>query len=169
MHYYRFWKSPLLSLWLSAAGAGPLWAEDGHMVSSHEADEARHGYHNNVVGVFGGITHEGRRNNDPALGLEYERRISQRLGIGAMVEYTFSDEEFWVFAIPFALHTGPWKLYLAPGVEDGGEHGSHSLLRLGVEYAFEFKGGWEIAPQIDLDLVDGEEVWVFGLVFARGF
>jgi hypothetical protein len=42
-------------------------------------------------------------------------------------------------------------------------------VRLGVEYAFELSAGWEIAPQIDLDLVDGEEVWVFGLVFARGF
>ena len=60
------------------------------------------------------------------------------------------------------------KLYAAPGIEDG-HHGTEELLRLGVEYAFEMGEGWEVAPQVNVDLVDSEDVWVFGLVFARGF
>ena len=65
-----------------------------------------HGYHKNLVGVFTGITHAGRRKNGAALG---------------------------------------------------------------AEYAFELSDGWEIAPQINVDLVDNEDVWVFGVVFAKGF
>ncbi len=152
-------------LLLGVAATCPIKSATGE-TAEHAVGEEH--FHRNVVGVFGGITHEGRRENDPALGVEYERRISESFGIGALAEYTSSEDEFWVFAVPFAFHTGPWKLYLAPGVEDS-EHGTEHLVRLGVEYAFDLSGGWEIAPQIDLDLVDGEEVWVFGLVFARGF
>jgi hypothetical protein len=48
------------------------------------------------------------------------------------------------------------------------EHGNEFLLRFGVEYAFDI-GGFEIAPQIDADFVNGEEVFVFGLTFGKGF
>jgi hypothetical protein len=47
--------------------------------------------------------------------------------------------------------------------------GTEELVRLGAEYAFEFSDGWEIAPQINVDFVDSEDVWVFGVVFAKGF
>jgi hypothetical protein len=58
-------------------------------------------------------------------------------------------------------------MYIAPGVEDG-EHGTESLLRLGVEYAFEV-GAVEIAPQLAVDFVDGEEVLVLGVVIGKAF
>jgi hypothetical protein len=125
-------------------------------------------YHKNLVGVFTGVTHGGRRKNAGALGFEYERRLSERFGLGVTAEYTFGDADVWVAVVPFAYHAGQWKLYVAPGVEDG-HHGTEELLRLGAEYAFEFADGWEIAPQINVDLVDKEDVWVFGVVFAKGF
>ena len=93
------------------------------------------GHHKNIVGVFGGITHGGRRLNAAALGLEYERRIGDSFGIGAVAEYTFGDADVWIFAIPFSYHTGRLKLYVAPGIEDG-HHGKEDLVRLGAEYAF---------------------------------
>jgi hypothetical protein len=116
--------------------------------------ETAHEYHRNVVAFFTGLTHEGPRDNGVALGIEYERRINATFGIGALAEHTFGDIDAWVYAFPLAYHTGPWKLYVAPGVEDG-EHGSESLWRLGGEYGFEV-GTWEIAPQIDVDLLDQE-------------
>jgi hypothetical protein len=134
----------------------------------HEAGASEGGHHPNLIAVFTGVTHNGRRENDPALGLEYERRINERFGIGALAEYTFSDHGIWVYAVPFAYHHREWKFYIAPGVEDG-EHGSERMIRLGAEYAFELKDGWEISPQIDVDFVDGEDVWVFGLTFGKGF
>jgi hypothetical protein len=38
-----------------------------------------------------------------------------------------------------------------------------------VERAFEMSGGWEIAPQLNVDFVDGEDVWVLGVLLARRF
>ena len=72
-----------------------------------------------------------------------------------------------MYAVPIGFRAGRWKLYIAPGIEDG-NHSTESLLRLGAEYAFEVDG-FEIAPQLAVDLVDGENVIVLGVVFARGF
>ena len=77
------------------------------------------------------------------------------------------DLDFWVYALPFAYHSERWKFYVAPGVEDGDE-GSEFLARVGGEYAFA-AGTWEISPQLNVDFVDGEEVFVLGLVFGKGF
>ena len=117
--------------------------------------------------MFIGITSESRRERGLALGVEYERRLSNSFGIGLLAEHTFGDLNFWVYAVPFAYHTGRWKLYVAPGIEDG-DHGSESLLRIGAEYGFEV-GEWEISPQLDVDFIGGEEVWVLGVVFGKGF
>jgi hypothetical protein len=115
-----------------------------------------------------GMTHGGRRKNAPALGLEYQRRLNDSFGVGGIIEYTGGDAEVWVAVIPFAYHTGRWKFYAGPGVENG-HHGTEELVRLGGEYVFELSGGWEVAPQINVDFVDGEEAWVFGVLIARGF
>ncbi len=136
--------------------------------SSHHPDGSHGDYHRNLLAVFAGVTHHGRRNNEPALGIEYERRISEKFGVGAMVEHTFGDDSFSVYAVPFAVHHREWKFYIAPGIEDG-KHGSEGMIRLGAEYAFELGGGWEVSPQIDVDFVDGDHVWVFGLTFGKGF
>jgi len=139
-----------------------------------EADEtghaSAHGHYDNAIGFFvGGATEEaGSRENGVALGVEYERRLSPRFGIGGIVEHTYGDLDVWVYAVSFAWHAGPWRLYAAPGIEDT-HHGSEKMLRLGVEYGIPV-GGWEIAPQFDVDFVDREaEVLVLGLTFARGF
>jgi hypothetical protein len=128
--------------------------------------EATHDIHPNFLALFVGITDEGRR-EAITLGIEYERRMNETFGIGLVVEHAFGDLDFWVYAVPFAYHTGRWKFFVAPGVEDG-DHGSEALVRIGGEYAFEFSG-WEISPQFDVDFVDGEEVFVLGVAFGKGF
>ncbi len=137
------------------------------------AEETAHGEHHAgaeshkhyFAGFIGGAD-EGR-DEGLALALEYERRLSPRFGIGGVVEHTYGDLDTWVYAVPLAYHNGPWKLYAAPGIEDG-EHGSESLIRLGVEYGFH-RGNWEISPQFDIDFVDGEEIFVFGVAFGRWY
>ena len=126
-----------------------------------------HADHKNVLAAFVGVTHEGRRENAASLGIEYERRLDERFGIGVVAERTFGSLDFWVFAVPLAYHSGPWKVYVAPGIEDS-DLGSEDLFRVGVEYGFEV-GSWEIAPQLDVDFVDGEEVVVLGVTFGKGF
>jgi hypothetical protein len=93
--------------------------------------------------------------------------VSERFGIGAVVERVLGDRDFWVSAVPFAHHSGPWKAYLAPGFEHS-SLGREPLLRIGVEYGFE-AGHWEVAPQFDVDFVDGEHVFVLGVTILHGF
>ncbi len=137
--------------------------------AEHESATAHaesHQYHPNMLGLFLGETFEGREEAF-TIGLEYERRINKSFGVGAFAEYVSGDLDFWLYGVPFAYHTGPWKLYVAPGVEDG-EHGSEFLVRVGGEYAFEV-GEFEISPQLNLDFVDSEEVWVLGVVIGKSF
>lgn len=116
-----------------------------------------------TLGVFIGDTTEDRREGG-TLGLEYEYRLAQRYGVGLTVEHVFGDFDTNVFVIPVAWHQNAWKLYAGPGLERSDE-GSELLLRLGVEYGFEV-GELEVSPQLDVDFVDGEQLFVFGVVFA---
>lgn len=138
-------------------------AEDGH-----DAHDAEHSFHNNVLGLFLGATGEDRRDADFTLGIEYERLINQSFGIGGVIEHASGGHDFWVFAVPIAYHIGAWKWYVASGVEKEKGHSNELLFRVGVEYGFEV-GDFEIAPQFDVDFVDGDKEYVFGVVIARGF
>ena len=156
----------VLALLLNVVGASPAFAQaDEHELAS--GHEATHDFHPNLLALFVGVTREGSNENGLALGIEFERRLSESFGVGVIAEHTFGDLDFWVYAVPFAYHTGRWKFYIAPGVEDG-DHGSESLVRLGGEYAFEV-GAWEISPQLDVDFVDGDQVLVLGVAFGKGF
>lgn len=154
-----------------AAMASPAAAGDG-VGKSHHADSEEHRldahpFRVNTVALFVGMASEGSRDNGVALGLEYEHRFSAAFGIGALAEHTYGDLDTWVLALPFAFHSGPWKFYLAPGMEYRHSH-REPMVRLGGEYGFHY-GRWEISPQIDVDLVAGEKIYVMGLTFGRGF
>jgi hypothetical protein len=156
-------KLPLIMLLTLACG------EVSSNEAAHGSEESGHQSHKNVIGVFTGMASASRRDKGFALGVEYARRISQSFGIGAVAEYTFGDADFWVFAIPFVYHKDAWKFYVAPGIEKSSDHGTEGLVRLGAEYTFDLGGGWEIAPQLNVDFVDGEEVWVLGAFFAKSY
>jgi hypothetical protein len=158
-----------LLVFLSAITPSQAAEGEEHASSeAHASDSGAHSFHKNVVGAFVGMTHAGHRETEAAIGLEYSRRINEHFSIGGVAEYTGGDADLWVAVLPFGWHLGHWKLFVAPGVEDG-HHGKEELIRLGVEYAFELGDGWEIAPQVNVDFVDSDDVWVFGFVFARGF
>ncbi len=130
--------------------------------SSEHGDESK-----NEIAVFLGATHEGRRDNSGAVGLEYERRLNETLGIGVLAEFTAGDSGFWVYAIPVTFHSDRWKFVVAPGVEyaDGQ---TEQLLRLGAGYELE-SGDVKITPSLNLDFVGGDVVLVVGVTFGIGF
>jgi hypothetical protein len=162
-------RLPSILLLILSVFSAPTLAEavDESAQRSVQGHEVHH-FHNNELGVFAGITHGGRRKNELALGVEYERRINESFGIGALAEYTFGDADFLVVAVPFILHINAWKLLVAPGVEDSSDHGTEALVRFGAGYGFK-TGGWMITPQVNVDFVDSEDVWVFGVGFGKGF
>ena len=130
------------------------------------ADE--HGPHHNHLAVFAGFTGEARRERSFTLGADYERRISESFGLGALLERASGDRDFWIAAIPFSWHHGHWKFSVAPGIEYEEGHDDHGLVRLSAGYGFK-KNNLEIAPLIAVDFVAGDTVLVMGVTIGLGF
>jgi hypothetical protein len=59
------------------------------------------------------------------------------------------------------------RFVLAPGLEHRDDE-NEFLFRAGVAYEFEI-GRWSIAPEFNVDFVDGEKAYVYGLSFGWGF
>lgn len=162
---------------LCTLGLSPVYAQTADhetdergAATEHEADsghEGGHESHKNSLVLFTGITHGGRRKNGLALGVGYDRHLTDSLSIGVFAEHTFGDGDFTVYVIPLAYRVNRWKFIIAPGIEDG-HHGKEELFRIAGEYAFEV-GTWEVSPTVVVDFVDGDEVLIFGVVFGKGF
>jgi hypothetical protein len=157
----------VFSLFLLFLSSSIAFADSGEHESENNSD-AHHEFHPNMLAVFVGVTDEDRNEDAATLGVEYARRFSESFSIVGVVERTFGDLDVWVYAIPFAYHTGQWKIYAWPVIEDDDGHDTEFLVRLGVEYGFEV-GSWEIAPQLNVDLIDGDQLLVLGVAFGKGF
>ena len=149
----RLYLFPLFMVCFTLA-ATPVVAQDAENAEG-EAFEA------NSIEVFLGATFDDG-DSEASFGMSYERRLNESFGIGGMVEYTNGRE--WVFAVPFTIHiTEPWKVVLAAGIEH--EEGDNTFLtRVGTAYEFKFDG-WSLAPEVNVDFVDGEVKTVLGVSF----
>ncbi len=123
----------------------------------------------NLVSVFAGNTQHGS-SNGASLGLEYERRLTPLIGLGAFVEYAGGDIDALRVGTPvfFQPHAG-WVFKLAPGSEI--EHGdAQFMMRVGVGYEFEIASKWILIPQINTDFVDRRgTTLIYGLSLSRNF
>jgi len=162
------WKIALLSA-VSLAVAAPhlLAAEQAH--TTHGESEPSH---RNMVELFLGDTYEDTNHeseNGLTVGFTYERRLSDFLGVGAFYEYAAGDFDKWSIGVPLFIHPyGGWRLALAPGLEHR-EGNDEFLFRAGVAYEFELSERWAVIPELNVDFVDGEAAFVFGLSFGFGF
>jgi hypothetical protein len=103
------------------------------------------------------------------MGLDYVYRLNRRWGVGALVDFAAGDLRSWVFGIPVSLHpAGGWDLFVAPGFEDKADKDREFLMRAGVSYHFEV-GRFTVAPALQVDFVDGEEIPVYGVNIGREF
>ena len=139
------------------------WSAAGR--AAEEADHHENG-HANEVAVFLGFTDEGR-DEGLALGIEYERRLSESYGVGVLAERTWRGRDFWVYAIPLTLHVERWKFVAAGGVEKGHGH-TDGLFRLAAGYEFE-AGTMAVTPTLAVDSVDGELIYIIGASIGFGF
>ena len=151
-----------------ALTASHLYATE---MDSPEHREAEH-YHHNVIELFLGNTYEDGDHgseNGFTVGLVYERRFSELLGIGGFYEYASGDFDKWSIGIPFFLHPYKgWRFQLAPGLEY--RHSKEEFLfRIGAAYEFMLSGHWFFMPEVAVDFVDGEEAFVYGIALGYGF
>lgn len=121
----------------------------------------------NKATLFVGGTFEGGEERAGALGIEYERRLSRSFGVGATVEYSFGKLDSLVVVIPIVYHAGRWAFWSGPGIKRA-DHESDFLVRVGGEYGFEVGGGWEVAPQMNVDYAAGW-AWVIGVGIGKKF
>ncbi len=121
---------------------------------------------NHVSLLIGNTRDEGE--DSFTVGLDYERRRSDLLGLGGLVEHSGGHLDATLAA--FSVYFHPWRgwiLEAAPGIErrDGKYN---ALLRLGVKYEFEIRR-ITIMPEIDADMVEGNIATTFGVSIGMKF
>ena len=124
--------------------------------------------HLHSVAFFMGNTHDGSEDGF-SVGLDYEYRLSETNGIGGLIEYASGELDSWVVAAPLFIY--PYKglrLVVALGFEYGHSE-TEFLVRTGIAYEFEMGERWTITPKFNVDFVDSEEKYVYGVAFGYGF
>jgi hypothetical protein len=157
----------IITLFLIVKAASVSAGEQGN----GEHEQAHH-YHLNTAEVFIGGTYEDGEHgseNGFSIGLVYERRLNNIFGTGAFYEYTAGDFDKWSIGVPLFIHPYKgWRFALAPGLEHR-DSDDEFLFRTGVGYEFELSERWVIIPEFNVDFVDSEESYVFGVSFGFGF
>ena len=149
-----------------AAASEPHWHEKPHHLSL----------------LLGGAYEDGEEENENAelLGIDYEYRVSDFLGVGAVVERAFNPLDTTTALIVADLHI--WRgliVQAGPGVEfidrkvdiDGvtvTEDKDEFVVRVGALYEFE-RGHFTISPQLHVDITDESETIIFGLALGFAF
>jgi hypothetical protein len=158
-------KNIAVALWLSLGSIGAI-ADESDSGSAHGGEEAL-GKH--ALAAFVGVTREHGENRQ-TLGIEYSYRINKSWSVGGVIERAERDKDS-TLAILF-VHLWPYKgLFLGVGAgrKDPGEERENTL-RATIGYEFELGGGWSIAPQANLDVIENEEnEEVYGIAFGKRF
>lgn len=148
--------SASLVLSTSAANAGD---------SGDESDKP-----DNHLALFLGVTHAEEDSAAPTVGLDYERRVSERLGVGVVFrDHASGDIDATLYAVSFSIHTtSPLSFVIAPGIEreDGDNSG---VLRVGAEYEFEVGSAWSLAPALYFDITEDDTKEVLGVAIGFEF
>ena len=121
------------------------------------------------MAAFIGVTRE-HSENRKTLGIEYSYRINKSRSVGGVIERAERDKDS-TLAILF-VHLWPYKgLFLGVGAgrKDPGDERENTF-RGTIGYEFELGGGWSLAPQANLDLIENEEnEEVYGIAIGKRF
>ena len=126
-----------------------------------------------LPGIFIGATHA-QDESEFTYGIEYEYKLSDQLGLGALYEKTPDAHYEDGVSIKLAqlFYHPNQNIRLGIGIGKEKIHGSHSytkdLYRTGVSYEI-FVGDFVVAPTVAVDFIDGEKAYVLGVAFIRPF
>lgn len=169
--------------------------EHAEAAEPDERDEGHGGrrHHKNSLGVFVGVTDEHGYALEPTLGIDYRRMVAKRVAVGALFDYAGGELRNSIFAASLTwLPIGRLLLTAAPGVEfhrgrgqtidcgcsvipkseDPGqsdlsdEDATYFVFRLGAGWHFPIGQIYGVSPNLNVDFVDGETVWVYGVTFT---
>jgi hypothetical protein len=135
---------------------------------SQGAPEQHSDYHLNTVECFLGAS-TGSGDSGFTMGVNYERRLSELMGLGFFNDYTMGDMDRWTIGMPVFFHPyKEWRFVVAPGVQHKSGD-TDFLLRGGVGYEFKLEESWVVVPQFNLDFADGDTICVFGASIGYRF
>ncbi len=151
-------------------------AAGGHS-GEEEEDPFRH-----YVSFFAGLaTHTERNDTGGAMGISYAYGLSERWGVGLVLEYSTSSLERDIVALPLVVFEPVERLETTfglgveraskDGIEDGEkttEEEYEALMRLGVAYGFKLRPGVYLLPEFNADIGGSRVTYVYGLVMSVG-
>jgi hypothetical protein len=147
--------------WVGLSGAAHAEEEPGEERSPHHLSVIVAGTADDDVEAF-------------ALGLDYEYRVNELIGVGGVVEYAFEDLDVWTLLAVADIHV--WRgfaIQTGPGVEfvdgDGEEKDEEEFVyRVGALYEFEIDR-YTVSPQVHYEVSTGKDAVVFGVAFGVNF
>ncbi len=115
----------------------------------------------------------GKDDPDFTIALDYERRLSQLIGVGGTFDWVVEGRrEFLLGPIGFLHPFGGSKFWLAPLAERVRETGDWELVvRIGAGWDIPVgkSGKYSIAPFVNYDISEEHELWNVGLAIGRGW
>ena len=151
------------------AGADESASGEAGVPLTPSEDEAAEEFHRNHVAVLVGGTLEFEEHETlggVTVGLDYEYRVNEIIGIGAVAEYAGQDLDATTLLGVVDIHL--WRGLAAqtgPGVEFIDDEDLF-VYRVGLLYEFEI-GEYTLSPQVHMDMTDEERATIF--VLAAGF
>ena len=119
-----------------------------------------------TLSLFVGVTDD-RGDNAFSLGLDYEYKFTEIFGIGGLLDHANGDVRTWVVGVPIFAHpVGGLVVLLAPGIEHQDDGDNEALVRLGAGWEFELSERFVVAPMFNIDFVDDDKVYVYGVEFG---
>lgn len=137
---------------------------------------------NEVAAIVAGTWESEEDDTFFTLGVEYERRLSARVGITVEAEHVF-DLDRRIIAAPVVFRPTPgWKVFAGPGLESAKEEeegdeepgversdegrDTRFLFRVGTGYVVELAERYSIGPTLSVDFVREGGAWTQAVVFG---
>ena len=131
-------------------------------------EDAAHGGHKHHISVFLGNTHDYHGEDAFTVGLDYEYRLTDLFGIGALIDQAGGDIESTVAGLALFVHPCTNARLFAVAANEHSHGHDEYITRLGVNYDIHVSS-WTLSPIVEVDFLEHGENWIYGLGFGRGF
>ncbi|MEM9309938.1 MAG: hypothetical protein AAGA34_00705 [Pseudomonadota bacterium] len=160
MHPFAKRFFPLFAI-SALTSAGPLSANEA------DPDHSERPHHLSIL--VAGTHIEAEDETAITLGVDYEYRVSEWLGLGFVAERAFGGIDSTSILAVADIHI--WEglaVQVGPGVEFVDEE-ERLIGRFGGLYEFELGKGFTLSPQLHYDLSEDQDAIVFGIAVGRAF
>jgi hypothetical protein len=147
----------------STRSASPATARGGE--SQHESEaEPERGAGTQALNFFTGGSGEVGDLDGVTFGLDYEYRVTPRIGAGGFAEVVTGLERSFATGLQFSWHAvAELVLVAGPGFER--RHGDQwrPIGRFGAFYEIPLsEDGWVLSPAVFYDVTESEDLWLYG-------